>query len=128
MTRRADGEDAADALFGHLLPAGAGGAEVDAQASQIWVLGTRPAGDDGGEPDAVPTGIRASTAISRTRAAAVPNALRVEEVLPAGTRFEAFLRWDDAPAGGLDRLLSQLATWRPLIGTGPIAFLRPAQS
>lgn len=118
MTRRADGEDAADALFGRLLPAGTGGSEVDAQASRIWVLGTRPAGDDGSEPTTVPTRIRASTAISRTRAAAAPNTLRVEEVLPAGTRFEAFLRWDDAPASGLDRLLSQLATWRPLIGHG----------
>lgn len=118
MTRRADGQDAADALFGRLLPAGTGGAEVDAQASQLWVLGTRPLGADGSEPAAVPTGIRASTAICRTRAAAAPNTLRVEEVLPAGTRFEAFLRWDDASADGLDWLLSLLAAWQPLIGHG----------
>jgi CRISPR/Cas system CSM-associated protein Csm3 (group 7 of RAMP superfamily) len=111
-------EDAAEELFGHLLPAGTGGAEVDAQASQIWVLGARPISDDGGELATVPTGIRASTAISRTRAAASANTLRVEEVLPAGTRFEAFLRWDDAPVGGLDRLLRLLGAWRPLIGHG----------
>lgn len=119
MVAAADGEPAADALFGHLLPAGSGDpGEVDAQASLLWVLVTRPVGADGGELAAVATSVRASTAICRTRAAAKANTLRVEELLPAGTQFEAFLRWDDAPADGLAHLLGLLAAWQPLIGHG----------
>ena len=118
MAGDADGAAAADMLFGHLLPAGSGGTEVDARASLIWVLGSRPVGPDDHELDAVASQVRASTSISRTRAAAEANTLRVEELLPAGSRFEVFLRWDDAPAANLDRLLDLLAAWRPLIGRG----------
>jgi CRISPR/Cas system CSM-associated protein Csm3 (group 7 of RAMP superfamily) len=114
MVRLEDGRDIADQMFGQLLPVGSGGAEVDARASQIWVLGCRPA-----ELGAVMSGqVRASTAISRQRGAAEPNTLRVEEVLAPGSRFEVFLRWDDADPGGLERFLGLLAAWRPLIGHG----------
>ena len=85
--------------------------DVDAQASQIWVLGTRPA-------DVPPAEARASTKIDRKRGAAEANTLRTEEVLPAGSRFEVFLRWDDAPAGEVLELAGRLAAWRPLIGRG----------
>jgi CRISPR/Cas system CSM-associated protein Csm3 (group 7 of RAMP superfamily) len=118
MIRGTDDQAAADALFGQLLPARSGGADVDARASLIWVLGSRPVSPDGTELTAMPSQLRASTAICRSRAAAEANTLRVEEMLPAGSRFEVFLRWDDAPAAGLDRLLAQLAAWRPLIGRG----------
>jgi CRISPR/Cas system CSM-associated protein Csm3 (group 7 of RAMP superfamily) len=119
MVRHAEGQQIADAWFGHLLDPGTGDpAEVDAQASLIWVLGTRPVDTDGGELTTVPTQIRASTAISRERGAAEENTLRVEELLPVGTRFEVFLRWDDAPVADLERLLARLAAWRPMIGRG----------
>jgi CRISPR/Cas system CSM-associated protein Csm3 (group 7 of RAMP superfamily) len=110
MIREERGQDAAAALFGQLL-APSDGADVDAQASQIWVLGSRPL--------AVPSGeVRASTKISRSRAAAQANTLRTEEVLPAGSRFEVFLRWDEASAGPVREFAERLATWRPLIGRG----------
>jgi CRISPR/Cas system CSM-associated protein Csm3 (group 7 of RAMP superfamily) len=109
----------ADELFGHVLPAGTGNIdEVDARASLLWVLGTRPVGPDGTELRTVPTQVRASTAISRSRGAAERNTLRVEEVLPPGSRFETFLRWDDAPTAGLEMLLAMLADWQPLMGRG----------
>jgi CRISPR/Cas system CSM-associated protein Csm3 (group 7 of RAMP superfamily) len=118
MVRAADGADAADVLFGRLLPKGTGGTEVDTQASLIWVLGSRAVDVAGNDLADVPSEVRASTAVSRRRGAAEANTLRVEEVLPAGSRFEVFLRWDDAPAEGRDRLLELLAAWRPLIGHG----------
>jgi CRISPR/Cas system CSM-associated protein Csm3 (group 7 of RAMP superfamily) len=117
--RRAEGEPVADAWFGHLLDPGTGNpAEVDAQASLIWVLGSRPADSSGAELDTVATEIRASTAINRDRGAAAANTLRVEELLPVGSRFEVFLRWDDPPPGEAEQLLALLASWRPLIGHG----------
>lgn len=117
--RHAEGEQTADDWFGHLLAAGEGGAEeVDARASLIWVLGSRPVGPDGLDLDTVPSQIRASTAISRSRAGAEADTLRVEEVLPPGSRFEVFLRWDNAPPPDLDRLLALLAVWPPLLGRG----------
>jgi CRISPR/Cas system CSM-associated protein Csm3 (group 7 of RAMP superfamily) len=118
MVHSADGEAAAKAWFGHLLPAGSGDSEVDARASLLWVLGSRAVDAAGRDLDEVTTQVRAFTAISRERAAAVANTLRVEEVLPAGSRFEIFLRWDDAPVAGLDRFLDLLAGWRPLLGHG----------
>ena len=111
MTREERGEDAANMLFGRLLPAGSGGTEVDAQASQLWVLGSRPAAASTGQ-------LRASTKISRRRGAAQEQTLRTEEVLPAGSQFEVFLRWDDAPAGAVREFAEQLTAWRPLIGRG----------
>ena len=110
MVRTEHGEDTAAGLFGQLLPPGTG-PDVDAQASRIWVLGSRLAGDP--EP-----GVRASTKISRSRAAAQDNTLRAEEVLPAGTRFEVFLRWDDASPEEVSSFAARLAGWRPLIGRG----------
>jgi len=104
------GEDEAPTLFGQLLPPG-DGPDVDAQASQIWVLGTRPV-------DVSPGEVRASTKISRSKGAAEANTLRTEEVLAAGTRFEVFLRWDDAPGGAVEEFAGRLAAWRPLIGRG----------
>jgi CRISPR/Cas system CSM-associated protein Csm3 (group 7 of RAMP superfamily) len=117
--RRAEGEPVADAWFGHLVDPGTGNpAEVDARASLLWVLGTRPADSSGDELATVATEIRASTAISRDRGAAAANTLRVEELLPVGSRFEVFLRWDDPPPDEIERLLAVLASWRPLIGHG----------
>ncbi len=118
MVRRADGPAAAGELFGHLLPVGSGGTEVDARASLLWVLGSTPVDADGTELRTMPGQIRASTAISRTRGAAEANTLRVEEMLPAGSRFEVFLRWHDAPEAGLQRFLAQLGAWHPVIGRG----------
>jgi CRISPR/Cas system CSM-associated protein Csm3 (group 7 of RAMP superfamily) len=103
-------DDVADDLFGRLLPPG-DGEEVDARASRIWVLGSRLL------DDAVPE-YRASTKIDRFRGAAQAQTLRVEEVLPAGARFEVFLRWDDAAVGEIEDFAGLLAAWRPLIGRG----------
>ena len=72
--------------------------------------------------------VRALTKINRVRAAAEDNTLRIEEVLPAGTRFEAFLRWDDAAAGEVAGLAAKLAGWRPLIGRGSAAAVAGARS
>jgi len=110
MIRDERGEDTAAALFGQLLPPG-NSEDVDAQASQVWVLGSRPLGTSSAQ-------VRASTKISRSRAAAEANTLRTEEVLPAGSRFEVFLRWDDAPADAVREFAERLTTWRPVIGRG----------
>jgi CRISPR/Cas system CSM-associated protein Csm3 (group 7 of RAMP superfamily) len=110
MIRRQRGEQAADTLFGQLLEPGGTGEEVDAQASRLWVLGSRPL-DDGSE-------FRSSTKISRGRAAAEANTLRTDEVLPAGSRFEVFLRWDDPDPGEIEALAELLAGWRPYLGRG----------
>jgi CRISPR/Cas system CSM-associated protein Csm3 (group 7 of RAMP superfamily) len=104
------GDDVADDLFGRLLPPG-DGEEVDARASRIWVLGSRLL------DEAVPE-YRASTKIDRLRGAAQAQTLRIEEVLPAGARFEVFLRWDDAAVGEIEDFAGLLAGWRPLIGRG----------
>jgi len=118
LARAAGGDEMADELFGHLLPAGTGGSEVDARASLIWVLGSQPVAADGSELAVVATGIRASTAISRERAAAENDTLRIDEVLPAGSRFEVFLRWDNAAGADVERFAGWLTAWRPLIGRG----------
>jgi|GEM_PF-801074 CRISPR/Cas system CSM-associated protein Csm3 (group 7 of RAMP superfamily) len=118
LIRVSEGSAAADRLFGRPLPEGTGGREVDAQASMIWVLGSRPIASDGTELTVTGSDIRASTAISRERAAAKENTLRVDEVLPAGTRFEIFLRWDDATETEITAMAGRLAGWQPLIGHG----------
>jgi CRISPR/Cas system CSM-associated protein Csm3 (group 7 of RAMP superfamily) len=118
MVHGSDGEATADAWFGQLLAPGSGGTEVDARASLIWVLGSRPVDAAGNDLDGVTSEIRASTAISRSRAAAEANTLRVAEMLPAGSRLEVFLRWDDPPQGDLNRFLALLSRWRPLLGHG----------
>jgi CRISPR/Cas system CSM-associated protein Csm3 (group 7 of RAMP superfamily) len=100
----------ADELFGYLLPAGTGTGDVDAVASRVRVLGTRRRGD-GSE-------FRSSTKISRHRAAAESSTLRTEEVVPAGSGFEVFLRWDDAGEAEAAEFAALLAAWRPLIGRG----------
>jgi CRISPR/Cas system CSM-associated protein Csm3 (group 7 of RAMP superfamily) len=123
-TRAAHDNDdvVADRWFGHLIdPApGSGGTGVDAVASEVWVLGSELV-DDAGRPRDDDTGLRLdrwSTAIDRTRGAARANSLRGITVLAPGTRFEVFLRWDDAPDDDRDRLLHLLAGWRPVIGRG----------
>jgi CRISPR/Cas system CSM-associated protein Csm3 (group 7 of RAMP superfamily) len=100
----------ADELFGYLLPAGSSAGDVDAVASRVWVLGTRRLGD-GSE-------FRSSTKISRRRAAAESSTLRTEEVLPAGSGFEVFLRLEDAGDDEAAEFAALLAAWRPLIGRG----------
>jgi CRISPR/Cas system CSM-associated protein Csm3 (group 7 of RAMP superfamily) len=109
MVRRERGEEAADLMFGK-VPSG-GDTNVEAQASQVWVLGSRRKAGDGTE-------VRAGTKINRKRAAAETATLRVEELLPAGSAFEVFLRWDDPPPGEPGNLASMLASWRPYIGRG----------
>jgi CRISPR/Cas system CSM-associated protein Csm3 (group 7 of RAMP superfamily) len=111
MIRTAHSEERADDLFGMLLEAGSS-EQVDAVASRIWVLGSRILAG------AAPGEFRASTKISRERGAAEAQTLRVEEVLPAGSRFEVFLRWDNAEPEEVKGLAQLLAGWRPLIGRG----------
>jgi CRISPR/Cas system CSM-associated protein Csm3 (group 7 of RAMP superfamily) len=112
----------ADTWFGHLLTAGAGAATgtVDAVASPVWVLGSQLVDENGRErdTDADLRRQRWSTAVNRRRGAARPYTLRGAELLAAGTRFEVFLRWDDAAPADRDRLLAALAGWRPVIGRG----------
>jgi CRISPR/Cas system CSM-associated protein Csm3 (group 7 of RAMP superfamily) len=110
MIRLGRGEDVAGDMFGRLLDPGGPGGEVAATASKVWVLGSRRIGD-GSE-------FRSATAIDRSRAAAAANTLRTEEVLPAGSTFEVFLRWDDPAEGEVEDLAGQLAGWRSYLGRG----------
>ncbi|WP_300603282.1 RAMP superfamily CRISPR-associated protein [Trebonia sp.] len=103
--REAVGEECREALFGPLL-----GADAEPRVSRVWVLGSRRIGDG--------KDYRTSTRIDRTRAAADPATLRTEEVLPAGSRFEVFLRWDDAGDGEVANLAKLLTAWRPFLGRG----------
>jgi len=114
MVRTQRSPELAEVLFGHLA------ADQDAAGvpSRIWVLGSRPVAQDGSESAIVPSEVRASTKIDRERGAARENTLRIDEVLPAGSRFEVFLRWDDASAGEVEDLAGLLAVWRPFIGRG----------
>jgi len=112
LVRDRRGPDRADAWFGRLVPEGERSAEdVGAEASPIWVLGSRLL------DEADPLVLR-STAIDRQRGAARDNTLRADEVLPAGTSFEVFLRWDNATPAELADLTSLIAGWRPLLGRG----------
>jgi CRISPR/Cas system CSM-associated protein Csm3 (group 7 of RAMP superfamily) len=104
-------DERAGELFGRLLPQGSS-EQVDAVASRIWVLGSRLLADTAAAE------FRASTKISRDRGAAEAHTLRVEEVLPAGSRFEVFLRWDNAGPAEVEELAGELAGWKPLIGRG----------
>lgn len=106
LVHGARGAEMAQAWFGPLLKEGA-----DARASRIWVLGSRRLDDTAGD-------VLASTRISRVRGAAEQNTLRKEEVLPAGARFEVFVRWDDADRAEVEDLGTLIAAWRPLIGRG----------
>jgi CRISPR/Cas system CSM-associated protein Csm3 (group 7 of RAMP superfamily) len=106
MVRGARGAQAAEAWFGPLLDEGA-----SARASQIWVMGSTRLDDATAD-------VLASTRISRERGAAASNTFRTEEVLPAGARFEVFLRWDDADTVQVADLAGLIAAWRPLIGRG----------
>jgi CRISPR/Cas system CSM-associated protein Csm3 (group 7 of RAMP superfamily) len=106
MVRGARGAETAEAWFGPLLEEGAA-----ARASRIWVLGSRRLDDATAD-------VLASTRISRERGAAASNTFRKEEVLPAGARFEIFLRWDDADTAQVADLAGLIAAWRPLIGRG----------
>lgn len=107
LVRGRRGEDVADDWFGRIAP----GAEGDAQASRVWVLGSRRLDDAASQ-------FLSSTRIDRARGAAADNTLRTEEVLPAGSSFEVFLRWDDAAPGEVEDLAALVAAWRPLIGRG----------
>jgi CRISPR/Cas system CSM-associated protein Csm3 (group 7 of RAMP superfamily) len=113
MVRAARGEAVANRWFGRLLGEEDERLEgrVAAEASSIWVCGGRLRGP----ADPFPL---SSTAIDRVRGAAREQALRTDEVLPKGTSFEAFLRWDDASVGEVLDLAGLLAGWRPFIGRG----------
>lgn len=106
MVGGARGAQTAEAWFGPLLDDG-----VAARVSQIWVLGSRRLDD-------APADVLASTRISRERGAAASNTFRREQVLPAGSRFEVFLRWDDADTAQVTDLAGLIAAWRPLVGRG----------
>lgn len=82
---------------------------VDSDPSRLWVLGAVAEG-------AVEPVLMASTAIDRRRGAARHRTSRLEEVLPAGTRFTAYLRLDDPRDTEVEELMSSLATWRPRLG------------
>jgi CRISPR/Cas system CSM-associated protein Csm3 (group 7 of RAMP superfamily) len=107
LAREQCGEETAAGWFGPVLS----GTEAEAKASRVWVLGSRRL--DNGD-----TQLLSSTRIDRARGAAADNTLRTEEVLPAGARFEVFLRWDDAVDSELAELGGLVAAWRPLIGRG----------
>ncbi len=107
LVRRQRDRDVADDWFGRIVQ----GSEADAQASRVWVLGSR-------RLDGADSQLLSSTRIDRTRGAAADNTLRTEEVLPAGSSFEVFLRWDDAAPGEVEELAALVAAWRPLIGRG----------
>lgn len=95
--------------------------EVAAVASRIWVLGTRLLAEDGSaaDPSARPELVsRSSTAIDRKRRAARLHTLRTDEFLPAGTTFEAFVRWDDPDTEDWQALMAALSEWQPLLGRG----------
>lgn len=85
------------------------------QASGIWVLGSRLVDATGAlltEP--ATTSHVTTTAIDRHTGAAAVRTLRTTELLPAGTRFEIYLRWDgDVP---LADLVGCLSGWAPLVG------------
>lgn len=107
MVRGQRGGDVADDWFGRVVP----GTDEEARASRVWVLGGRRLDDADNR-------VLSSTRIDRARGAAADNTLRTEEVLPAGSRFEVFLRWDDATGGEVGDLAGLVAGWRPLIGRG----------
>ncbi|MGH3252491.1 MAG: RAMP superfamily CRISPR-associated protein [Trebonia sp.] len=107
LARERRGDEAAADWFGPLLS----GAEAEARASRVWVLGSR-------RLDLADTYFLSSTRIDRERGAAKGSTLRTEEVLPAGARFEVFLRWDDARDGEVEDLAALIAGWRPLLGRG----------
>jgi CRISPR/Cas system CSM-associated protein Csm3 (group 7 of RAMP superfamily) len=110
--------DASDRLFGRLLAPGSVATTTDSEASAIWVLGSRMVDEHGAWADPVAGPTRATTAIDRHRAAARAHSLWLEELLPAGTRFEVYLRWDDAEAADLDAFLTHLLVWQPMLGHG----------
>ncbi|MBK8867348.1 MAG: hypothetical protein IPN45_04660 [Actinomycetales bacterium] len=131
-----DGKAKAEKWFGHV-------SDRESVASPVWVLGTALQGDDASLPDEVEsTDAQAlaegfvlesggangetwstrrrwmSTAINRHTGAARVNTLRQHEFLPAGTKFEAHLRWDEADQEDVKTLIDILAAWQPLIGRG----------
>ena len=87
------------------------GEETEAKASRVWVLGSRRLDD-------AEAYVLSSTRIDRDRGAADGSTLRTEEVLPAGARFEVFLRWDDARGREVEDLAALIAGWHPLLGRG----------
>jgi len=107
LARERLGEETAAGWFGPILS----GTKAEPKASRVWVLGSRRLDTEG-------TQLLSSTRIDRARGAAAGSTLRTEEVLPAGARFEVFLRWDDAHDGEIAELGGLIAAWRPLIGRG----------
>jgi CRISPR/Cas system CSM-associated protein Csm3 (group 7 of RAMP superfamily) len=107
LAREQRGDKTAADWFGPVLS----GAETEAKASRVWVLGSTRLDDAG-------TRVLSTTRIDRERGAADGSTLRTEEMLPAGARFEVFLRWDDARDGEVDDLAALIACWRPLLGRG----------
>lgn len=112
LARERRGDEAAADWFGPILSGPVlSGTAAEAKASRVWVLGSK-------RLDNADTQLLSSTRIDRSRGAAAGNTLRTEEVLPAGARFEVFLRWDDASDTEVSELGELIAAWRPLIGRG----------
>ena len=86
-----------------------------AQASGIWVLGSRLVDAHGALLSQPATASSVTTtAIDRYTGAAAVRTRRETEILPAGTRFEVYLRWDgNVPMADL---ITCLSGWAPVIG------------
>ncbi|MCA1278257.1 RAMP superfamily CRISPR-associated protein [Saccharopolyspora sp. 7B] len=104
-------DGALDALFGNKPPTRSSDRRADAIPSAIQVLGTalRPAGE---------SVTHRRSAIDRERGAARTHHYYEVELLPAGTEFDVFLRWDDPDAPLRDRFLAALTGWHPMLGRG----------
>src|ERR1035437_7121293 len=89
----------------------------EAGASSFRILGTRLVGDRE-FPGDVELVDEHSTAIDRHRGAAANRTLRHMQVLPEGSRFEVFVRWDDPERSDLEAVLSEIGSWRPFLGAG----------
>lgn len=61
---------------------------------------------------------RSTTAIDRQRGAAKVRALRTVEACARGTKFRAYLMWEDAPETYLDDLRRCLVGWKVRLGRG----------
>lgn len=100
-----------DALFGNKPPARSSNSRANAVPSAIQVLGTalRPSGE---------AFAHHRNAMDRERGAARTHHFYQVELLPAGTEFDVFLRWDDPDTTLRDRFLAAMTGWHPMLGGG----------
>ncbi|MBK8756119.1 MAG: hypothetical protein IPM08_03145 [Actinomycetales bacterium] len=100
--------DAVDEWFGFVQGS-------ESRASGIWVLGSRLVDATGAlRSGPATTSEVTTTAIDRHSGAAAVRTLRKTQILPAGTRFEIYVRCDAGiPMADLVRCLND---WAPLVG------------